>query len=161
MQLSISRLRVLTGAVALLIAAGFSVPAWAQIKNADSVGRVANRLACQCGSCSHSVAACTMYGCFSQHARERIAKLQATGMPDQKILDQFVSEYGQGILLAVPSAFGWLVPCASILAGLALLFWFVKRYRRPKPLAEIGPLPDDPALAKYQEQIEKDLARLD
>ena len=32
----------------------------------------------------------------------------------------------------------------------------------PKPLPELGPVaPDDPALAKYREQIDKDLAKLE
>jgi hypothetical protein len=39
-----------------------------------------------------------------------------------------------------------------------MIWLFVKRYRKPKALAEIGP---DPALDKYKDQIEKDLAKLE
>ena len=39
---------------------------------------------------------------------------------------------------------------------------FVKKYRKPKPLAELGPMEiDDPELEKYKDQIEKDLANLE
>ena len=37
-----------------------------------------------------------------------------------------------------------------------------KYYKRPRPLTELGPMEvDDPALAKYKDQIEKDLANLE
>jgi hypothetical protein len=45
--------------------------------------------------------------------------------------------------------------------GLLVLWLFIRRYRKPKPLAELGPVVDDPALAKYADQIEKDLAKLE
>jgi cytochrome c-type biogenesis protein CcmH len=126
------------------------------------VRRVGSRLACQCG-CKDSVATCSMLEChFSKPAKERIAKMQADGMPDQAILDVFVKEFGRKVLLDVPSPFGWIVPYASIGVGLAVIWMFIRKYRKPKPLAEVGPVEiDDPALAKYREQIEKDLARLD
>jgi cytochrome c-type biogenesis protein CcmH len=131
-------------------------------KPSVDVRRVGSRLACQCG-CKDSVATCSMLEChFSKPAKERIAKMQADGMPDQAILDVFVKEFGRKVLLDVPSPFGWIVPYASIGVGLAVIWMFIRKYRKPKPLAEVGPVEiDDPALAKYREQIEKDLARLD
>jgi hypothetical protein len=43
-----------------------------------------------------------------------------------------------------------------------MIWLFVKRYRKPKPLVEIGTLEiDDPTLEKYKDQIEKDLAKLE
>ena len=57
------------------------------------------------------------------------------------------------------------MPYLSLIPGAALIFWFIRRYRQPRPLTELGPDAtvdlDDPALAKYKDQIEKDLARLD
>ncbi len=131
--------------------------------SSDDVQRVGSRLACNCG-CSHTVASCDMFECsFSKPAKLRIAKLKAQGVSDQGIIDQFVREYGPQIYRAAPNAFGWIIPYASIVPGLLVIWWFVRRYRRPRPIPVLdAPLElDDPELAKYKDQIEKDLARLD
>jgi len=148
-----------------LLAAVLAVAALAQTaseKPSPDVRRVGARLACQCG-CKDSVATCSMLECsFSKPAKERIARMQAVGMSDQQIIDAFVRDYGPGIYLAPPSAFGWIVPYASVGLGLVIVWLFIRKYRKPKPLAEIGPLElDDPELEKYKDQIEKDLANLE
>jgi len=124
--------------------------------------RVGMRLACKCG-CKDSVATCSMLECgFSKPAKERIAKMQSLGMSDQQIIDAFVRDYGSDIYLSPPSAFGWIVPYASVGVGMVVIWLFIRKYRKPKPLAEIGPVEiDDPALEKYKDQIEKDLANMD
>jgi hypothetical protein len=39
---------------------------------------------------------------------------------------------------------------------------FIRKYRKPKPLVEVGTIEiDDPALEKYKDQIEKDLANME
>ena len=54
------------------------------------------------------------------------------------------------------------MPYASVGFGLVVIWLFIRKYRKPKPLAEIGPAEiDDPDLAKYKDQIEKDLAKLE
>jgi cytochrome c-type biogenesis protein CcmH len=124
--------------------------------------RVGMRLACQCG-CKDSVATCSMLECgFSKPAKERIAKMQALGMSDDQIIRGFVQDYGADILLFPPSPFGWIVPYAAVLPGLALIWLFLRKYRKPKPLVEVGTIEiDDPALEKYKDQIEKDLANME
>jgi cytochrome c-type biogenesis protein CcmH len=126
------------------------------------VRRVGHRLACQCG-CKDSVATCSMLECgFSKPAKERIARMQAVGMSDQQIIDAFMRDYGPGIYLAPPNALGWIVPYAGVAAGLVVIWLFLKKYRRPKALTEAGPVEiDDPELARYKDQIEKDLSKLD
>jgi cytochrome c-type biogenesis protein CcmH len=131
-------------------------------KPSTDVRRVGMRLACKCG-CKDSVATCAMLECgFSKPAKERIARMQAAGFSDDQIIQAFIRDYGPGIYLAPPSAVGWAVP--YIAAGLGLLgIWvFIKRYRKAKPLVAVGPMAiDDPALEKYKDQIEKDLANLE
>jgi cytochrome c-type biogenesis protein CcmH len=124
--------------------------------------RVGMRLSCQCG-CKDSVATCSMLECgFSKPAKERIAKMQSLGMSDQQIIDAFVRDYGPGIYLAPPSAYGWIVPYASVGFGMIVIWLFIRKYRKPKPLAVIGHIEiDDPALDKYKDQIEKDLANME
>ena len=131
-------------------------------KPSVDVRRVGARLACQCG-CKDSVATCSMLEChFSKPAKERIAQMQSVGMSDEQIVQAFIRDYGAGIYLAPPNAWGWIVPYASVGVGLVVIWLFVKKYRKPKPLAEIGSMElDDPALEKYKDQIERDLASLE
>ncbi|HLK67884.1 MAG TPA: cytochrome c-type biogenesis protein CcmH [Bryobacteraceae bacterium] len=126
------------------------------------VRRVGARLACTCG-CKDSVATCAMLECErSKPAKERIAKMQALGYSDKQIVDAFIRDYGMAIYLAEPNAWGWIVPYASVGVGLLIIWMFVKKYRKPKPLAEIGKMEvDDPALEKYKDQIERDLANME
>jgi cytochrome c-type biogenesis protein CcmH len=131
-------------------------------KPSVDVRRVGSRIACQCG-CKDSVATCSMLEChFSKPAKEKIAQMQAAGMTDDQIIQSFIREYGQGIYLAPPNAFGWIIPYTSVAVGLGIIWLFIKKYRKPKPLTDLGTMEiDDPALAKYKDQIEKDLANLD
>jgi cytochrome c-type biogenesis protein CcmH/NrfF len=126
------------------------------------VRRVGARLQCQCG-CKDSVATCSMLEChFSKPAKERIAQMQSVGMSDEQIVQAFVRDYGMAIYLATPNAFGWIVPYATAGFGLVLIVLFLRKYKR-KPMTDLGTIDadDDPELAKYKEQIEKDTANLD
>jgi cytochrome c-type biogenesis protein CcmH len=129
------------------------------------VRRVGARLQCQCG-CKDSVATCSMLEChFSKPAKERIAQMQSVGMSDDQIVQAFVRDYGAVIYLSQPNAFGWIVPYACVGLGLAVILLFIRKYKA-KPMTDLGPVvgemgADDPVLAKYQAQIEKDTANLD
>lgn len=131
-------------------------------KPSNDVRRVGARLQCQCG-CKDAVSTCSMLECsFSRPAKERIARMQAVSMTDDQIVQAFVRDYGAGIYLAPPNAFGWIIPYVVLGVGLLGLWAFVKKYRKPQPLAEVGPIEiDDPELAKYKDQIEDDLAKLE
>ncbi len=130
-------------------------------KPSVDVRRVASHLGCQCG-CKDTVATCAMLECsFSKPAKEKIAKLQAAGWTDKAIIDQFVAEVGPGVYRGDPSAYGWLIPYLLIAPGLLFIWWFVRRYYKPRPAAVPGPAPDDSDLAKYHDQIEKDMAHLE
>jgi len=131
-------------------------------KPSNDVRRVGARLQCQCG-CKDSVSTCNMLECsFSKPAKERIARMQAAGYSDSQIIDAFVRDYGQKIYLAPPSAFGWIVPYVGLALGLVVIWAFVKKYRKPHAMTELGPMEiDDPALEKYKEQIEEDLKKIE
>ena len=100
---------------------------------------------------------------FSKPAKERIAQMQALAMSDDQIVQAFIRDYGPGIYLAPPNAFGWVVPYSLAGVGLVVILLYLKsKYQKPKPMTELGPVEiDDPDLAKYKEQIERDLANLD
>src|SRR5690349_23378369 len=111
MQRLKSSLLVLAVAVAALAQTASEKPS-------VDVRRVGARIACQCG-CKDSVATCSMLEChFSKPAKERIAQMQSVGMSDSQIVQAFIREYGVGIYLAPPNAFGWIVPYASVGLGL-------------------------------------------
>jgi cytochrome c-type biogenesis protein CcmH len=131
-------------------------------KPSSDVRRVGMRLACQCG-CKDSVATCSMLECgFSKPAKERIARMQAVGMTDDQIVQAFIRDYGPGIYLAPPSAFGWAVPYGVAAFGVVVIWLFVRRYYKPRPASATGSLElDDPALEKYKDRIEKELADLE
>ena len=133
----------------------------AEKPNADVI-RVGKRLRCKCG-CGDSIASCEMVGCDkSKPGKERIASMQALGMTDQQIIDVFIRDEGSDIYLASPSALGWIVPYASVGFGMGVIWMFLNKYRKPKPLPEVGTIEiDDPALEKYKDQIEKDLANME
>jgi len=152
-------------AVAKIILMAATVATLLAQNTSEDVRRVGSRLQCKCG-CPHTVASCDMFECeFSKPAKLNIAKLKGEGVADQSIIDQYIKQYGESIYRAAPNNFGWLVPYLSLIPGAALIYWFIRRYRQPRPLTELGPDAtvdlDDPALAKYKDQIEKDLARLD
>jgi cytochrome c-type biogenesis protein CcmH len=150
-------------AAALLLAlASFAPAQTASEKPSPDVRRVGMRLACKCG-CKDSVATCAMLECgFSKPAKERIARMQAAGFSDRQIIDAFIRDYGPGIYLAPPSAVGWAVPYLAAALGLLTIWFFIRKYRKPKPSVDAGPMAiDDPALEKYKDQIEKDLADLE
>jgi cytochrome c-type biogenesis protein CcmH/NrfF len=131
-------------------------------KPSVDVRRVGARIACQCG-CKDSVATCSMLEChFSKPAKERIAQMQSVGMSDEQIVQAFIRDYGAGIYLAPPNAFGWIIPYATVGLGLVVIWLFIRKYHKPKPMTDLGAVEiDDPALAKYKDQIEKDLANLE
>src|SRR4051794_9083532 len=68
----------------------------------QNMRRVGARLACQCG-CPDTVASCSMLGCsFSHPAKDKIAQMQASGVADSAIIDDFIKAYGKGIYRSEP-----------------------------------------------------------
>jgi cytochrome c-type biogenesis protein CcmH len=131
-------------------------------KPSVDVRRVGARLQCQCG-CKDSVATCSMLEChFSKPAKERIAQMQSVGMSDEQIVQAFIRDYGMAVFLATPNAWGWIVPYATAGFGLVIILLFLRKYYKPRVMTDLGEMDaDDPQLAKYKEQIEKDTANLD
>jgi len=155
-------MRRLKNSLFVLVIAAAALAQTASEKPNVDVRRVGARVACQCG-CKDSVATCSMLEChFSKPAKERIAQMQSVGMSDEQIVQAFIREYGAGVYLAPPNAFGWIVPYASLGLGMVVIWLFIRRYYKPKPMTDLGPVEiDDPALAKYKDQIEKDMANLE
>ena len=146
----------------LVLVAVAAMAQTASEKPSTDVRRVGAHLQCQCG-CKDSVSTCSMLECsFSKPAKEKIARMLAVGMSDDQIIQSFIRENGPGIYLAPPSAFGWIVPYVAVGFGLMVIWLFLKKYRHPRPIAELPAMElDDPALAKYKDQIEKEMSELE
>ena len=147
----------------LLLVAGLCLAQSSSDMLTPAIRRVGDRLACLCGSCKNTVATRSMLGChYSSPARERIAKLQAMGKNDDEIVDDFIKKEGKRAL-AVPPAegfnlLGWVMPFVAIGLGLAAIFAFVQRNRKPVVVATAV---DTAVLNRYQAEIDKDLAKLE
>lgn len=147
----------------LLLVAGLCLAQSSSDMLTPAIRRVGDRLACLCGSCKNTVATCQMLGChYSAPARERIAKLQAQGMADDAIVDDFVKKEGKRALAAPPAEgfhlLSWAMPFISIGLGLWVIYLFIKRYQRPATAA--API-DRAALDRYKDEIDSDLAKLE
>src|SRR5437870_11202274 len=115
--------RFRSSVLAIVVSVG-ALAQTASQKPSPDTRRVGARIACKCG-CSDSVATCSMLEChFSKPAKERIAQMQSVGMSDQQIVQAFIREYGAAVFLALPNAWGWIVPYASLLAGLGVVLLF-------------------------------------
>ena len=156
------KMRRFKSSLLVLIVAVAALGQTASEKPSNDVRRVGARLQCQCG-CKDSVATCSMLECsFSKPAKLRIAQMQAVGMSDEQIVQAFVRDYGAGVYLAPPNAFGWIVPYAGVGFGIVVILLFIRKYRKPKLMKDLGAVEvEDPELAKYQEQIDQDTKNLD
>lgn len=126
-----------------------------------AVRRVGDRLACKCGACNNTVGNCPMIEChYAYPARQRIAKMLAEGQSDEAIVAVFVKENGLSALAAPPAEgfnlLSWVMPFVAIGVGLGAIWLYIKRFRKPLPVA-VAP-PADP---RYRERIEKDLTEFD
>lgn len=146
--------------LAVLLAAA-ALAQTASDRQGVDVFRVGARIACKCGACSSTLASCNMLECgFGKPAKERVFKMQHSGMTDAAIIDVFVKEYPD-IYRPEPNAYGRLIPYLMLIPGFLFIVWFMRRYYRKPAPAGAPPEVESEDLARYKTQIEKDLAQLD
>jgi cytochrome c-type biogenesis protein CcmH/NrfF len=123
---------------------------------------IAGKLQCNC-SCRLNMA-CVMPPdglCpVCKAARIRIANMRKDGKSEQQVLDTFVAEMGPSVLVVPPGVGGFSAPYIALILGLGVVAFAIRRYRRMRPTPAV-PVGDDAALARYHDQIEKDLAKLE
>ena len=126
-----------------------------------AVNRVAEKLLCPCG-CKMNMA-CRMepYPCrVCWENKKKILKLQAAGLSDQAILDQFAQEQGKDIVANPPGVLGSLSMYSAAIIGLILVVFVIRRYMRKPAVATVA-AGDDAALHRYHDQIEKEVEKLE
>jgi hypothetical protein len=127
-----------------------------------AVNHIAGMLNCNCGC--HLRMDCVMPPTgicpVCKAAKIRIANMQKEGQSQSQILDQFVAENGAGVLAISPGPFGNAAPYLALILGLGVVVLAIRYYRHVRPAPAVAP-GDDAALSRYQDQIEKDLAKLE
>lgn len=92
--------------------------------------------------------------------KKKILSMQAAGMSDQAILDQFAKDMGKEVVAVQPGVIGSLSFYTAAALGLILVVFVIRKYSRKGP-AIAGVPNDDPDLNRYHDQIEKEVEKLD
>jgi cytochrome c-type biogenesis protein CcmH/NrfF len=147
----------------LLALSFLAAPSFAQ--NAEqlespAVNRVAEKLLCPCGCKTNMACRMDPYPCKTcWDNKKKIFEMQAAGLSDQAILDQFSKDMGKDVVAVQPGMLGTVSFYAAGFAGLILVFWVIRKYSRKPAVA--GMPSEDPNLARYHDQIEKEVEKLD
>ena len=149
-----ARARLLVAA-ALVAAALSSASAQSKAVSEETVHEVAGRLRCVvCQNLSVADSPSEMAGQMRAIIRERLA---AGESPDE-VQRYFVQRYGEWILLLPPrrgfNLLVWLLPLVFVIAGFAVVALLVRRWARPRGIAE--PVAVDPAMS---ERIRREVER--
>jgi cytochrome c-type biogenesis protein CcmH/NrfF len=154
-------MRSLKSSLIILFLAGAAFAQNAEDLESPAVNRVAERLLCPCG-CKMNMA-CRMdpYPCRTcWDNKKKILKMQAAGMSDQAILDQFAQEMGKDVIAVEPGVMGSLSFYTAAVLGLILVVFVIRKYSRKNAVVAAMPT-DDPEFNRYHDQIEKEVEKLD
>ena len=145
-----------------MVAAALCVAQSASEFETPAVNGIAKKLNCNCG-CKLNMA-CVMPPTglcpVCRDNKIRIAKMLQDGMSEPEILKAYVSEQGEKVLVVPPGQFGFAGPFIALGIGLGVVLLVIRRYRGLKPAPVAAPA-DDAELARYQKQIDRDLAKLE
>jgi cytochrome c-type biogenesis protein CcmH/NrfF len=133
----------------------------AEEMESPACNRVAEKLLCPCGCKTNMACRMDPYPCRTcWDNKKKILKMQAAGMSDQAILDQFAKEMGKDVVAVQPGVIGSLSFYTAAALGLLLVVFVIRKYSRKDAAVAAGPS-DDPVLSRYHDQIEKEVEKLD
>lgn len=123
---------------------------------------VSDKLICQCG-CNYGLSWCPHLNCPSAPIiRQAIREKLATGQSEEQVLQAMVAQFGPAILAAPPAKgfdlAAWVMPGVAFLFGLALVVYFLRRWRARVPAPVADPALLDPAL---RDSVEREMKRLE
>ncbi len=150
----------LTAALALLAAAA----AWAD-EMYLKVRAVGDHIECTCG-CSSTISTCNMVGC---HVRvpinEQIEAGLEAGQSQEEILAAVYEKYGEEMRVEPRregfGIVGWVMPFVSLLAGLAVIPFVVRRWRRNARAHTASAPVSDRVVDRYRGEIERQLEEME
>jgi len=102
------------------------------------------RLKCSCG-CGLDIYTCrtTDFTCtYSPALHKEVVKLAEQGKSDQQIIDAFVAQYGEAVLMAPPrrgfNLAGYFVPSLAIIVAAVFLVRVLRRWTREAQVARLS-----------------------
>lgn len=126
-----------------------------------AVNRIADKLNCPCGCKTNMACRMDPYPCRTcWDNKKKILKMEQAGMTDQAILAAFSQEMGPEVVAVPPGVIGSLLSYSAAALGLVLVVFVIRKYRRKESVAAAAPA-SDPLLDRYQDQIEKEVEKLD
>jgi cytochrome c-type biogenesis protein CcmH/NrfF len=139
-------------ALLAVIALAQTTPTW----DSREINGIAAKLNCSCG-CKQNMACQMQPGCqVCKTNKQKMYSMRQAGMSESQILDQFIKEQGQDVLVVPPGAMGVVGPYVALALGLGLVILMMRRFLRQKPVVPAAEV--DPAVLA---QIDKELAKLD
>ncbi|HXM38827.1 MAG TPA: cytochrome c-type biogenesis protein CcmH [Gemmatimonadales bacterium] len=146
--------------------AGRALPPITAADNDAGIQAIEKRLKCSCG-CGLDIYTCrtTDFSCtYSPGLHKQVLTLAGQGKSAQEIIDAFVAQYGQQVLMAPPkrgfNLAGYFVPSLAIVVAGAFLVRALRRWTRAAELAAPeASAPSDASPAEL-ERLRRELDRL-
>ncbi len=155
-------LRKFKASALIVLAAALCVAQSASEYESPAVVGIAGKLNCNCGC--HLNMACIMPPSgvcpVCKDNKIKIANMLKAGMTEKQVLDQYVKEQGQQVLVVPPGIFGFTGPYIALGIGLLGVLLAIRYFKGVKTAPAVAPA-NDSELARYHDQIEKDLEKLD
>ena len=155
-------LRKFKASLLVAVAATLCVAQTASEYETPAVIGIAAKLNCNCGC--HLNMACVMPPSgvcpVCKENKIRITNMLKSGMTEQQVLDQYVKDQGPQVLVVPPGIFGFTGPYIALGLGMLAVLFVIGRMKKLKPAPVVAPA-DDAELARYQDQIDKDLQKFD
>lgn len=136
--------------------------------NDAAIQAIEKQLRCSCG-CGLDIYTCrtTDFNCtYSPALHKEVLRLAGQGKTAQQIVDEFVTQYGQAVLMAPPkrgfNLAGYFVPSIAIVVAGVLLVLMLRRWTRAAQVATGPGSPSTPldASPAELERLRRELDRL-
>lgn len=131
----------------------------------EKLRQVGDLVTCQC-SCAYTVGSCNMLNChFRDPVLQDIEAGLNAGQSDEEVLEAVYAKYGSETRVQPPDdgfgLVGWIAPFATLLVGLALVPWVIRRWRRSsRGRSRASGVPEE-VVERYRSRIEDDLEELE
>lgn len=135
--------------------------------NDAAIQAIEKRLKCSCG-CGLDIYTCrtTDFTCtYSPALHKEVVRLAEQGKSDQQIIDEFVAQYGEAVLMAPPrrgfNLAGYFVPSLAIIVAAAFLVRVLRRWtRETRVVTAAGTSAPPDASPAELERLRRELDRL-
>jgi cytochrome c-type biogenesis protein CcmH len=132
--------------------------------NDAAIQAIEKRLKCSCG-CGLDIYTCrtTDFTCtYSPALHKEVVKLAQQGNSDQQIIDAFIAEYGEAVLMAPPrrgfNLAGYFVPSLAVIVAAVFLVRVLRRWTREA--ATVPATTESPRIADVPDASPAELKRL-